>query len=232
MNIDSFHWGPLNDDEYTKSIILKEVFQNRIYEKYREVKSGDIVLDIGANVGSFTYSILPKNPQRVYCVEPSNTLIETLRRNVECDKVTFIEKAIADVECDNIPEDGYGCIRGTYDTDTFKNIIQKNGIHKIDFMKIDCEGGEYSVFTEENKDYLLNSVAHIAGEWHLSGNADFVAEFKKFRDIYLKEHKNYSIYDCRNIDVSTWVESDGYLEWYNKEATTGAQFIIYMTNEI
>ena len=33
---------------------------------------------------------------------------------------------------------------------TFKKFIDLYGIHKIDFLKTDCEGGEYDIFTDEN----------------------------------------------------------------------------------
>ena len=34
------------------------------------------------------------------------------------------------------------------------------------FFKLDCEGGEYDIFTEENIDYLKNNVGYIVGEFH------------------------------------------------------------------
>ena len=51
--------------EYHKNSILKEIFVDRCYEQFFEVEDGDIVLDIGASVGPFTYSILNKNPKQV-----------------------------------------------------------------------------------------------------------------------------------------------------------------------
>jgi hypothetical protein len=38
---------------------------------------------------------------------------------------------------------------------------------KIDFLKVDCEGGEYDIFTQDNLDFLINNVKKIVGEWHL-----------------------------------------------------------------
>ena len=33
---------------------------------------------------------------------------------------------------------------------TFKTLLSAYGIEKIDFLKTDCEGGEYDIFTNEN----------------------------------------------------------------------------------
>jgi hypothetical protein len=38
---------------FHKESIIREIFVDRIYEKFFEVKEGDIVVDIGASVGPF-----------------------------------------------------------------------------------------------------------------------------------------------------------------------------------
>ena len=37
--------------KYHKDSITKEIFYEKLYEKFTEVKEGDIVLDVGASVG-------------------------------------------------------------------------------------------------------------------------------------------------------------------------------------
>jgi FkbM family methyltransferase len=41
---------------------------------------------------------------------------------------------------------------------TFKTFIDLYNIEKIDFLKIDCEGGEYDVFNLENFEWVKNNV--------------------------------------------------------------------------
>jgi 2-polyprenyl-3-methyl-5-hydroxy-6-metoxy-1,4-benzoquinol methylase len=53
--------------EYHKNSIIKEIFEDKCYEQFFEVEEGDTVLDVGASVGPFTYSILHKKPKQVYC---------------------------------------------------------------------------------------------------------------------------------------------------------------------
>ena len=67
--------------EYHKNGMILEIFENRCYEKYFQVEENDIVVDIGASVGPFTFSILHKNPKHVFCLEPSEKEIKTLVKN-------------------------------------------------------------------------------------------------------------------------------------------------------
>ena len=58
MDLQNFDWG--NSNEWYISQIGKEVFDQRIYEKFFSVNEGEIVFDVGASTGIFTYSILDK----------------------------------------------------------------------------------------------------------------------------------------------------------------------------
>lgn len=51
---------------------------------------------------------------------------------------------------------------------TFDDFITKNNISKIDFLKVDCEGGEEFIFTERNIQYIKNNVSKIVMEYHNS----------------------------------------------------------------
>ena len=67
---------------YHRDAIIEEIFNAKIYEKFFEVNSGDLVVDVGASVGPFTYSILHKKPEHVYCIEPSIKEFKTLNKNL------------------------------------------------------------------------------------------------------------------------------------------------------
>lgn len=229
-----FDWGDSDID--LANIINEEIFRNRIYEKYVSVKENDIVLDIGANVGAFTYSILEKNPKRVVCVEPSNTLINTLTKNVTKSsvKVEIVNAAVGQstgVETITDQVVIYKNEGNEFNTVSFKDLTSALNLDHIDFMKIDCEGGEYSVFTEENKDYILNNISHISGEFHVWGFNNVIENFINFRELYLKDHKDYKIFDRFDNDISIAIWDDEYIKRYSEYHNHGAQFIIYMSNE-
>ena len=232
-----FDWGNTNP-EYAE-MFSKENFIERTYEKHCPVKPGDVVIDAGANCGSFTYSILGKKPQQVYCVEPSNTLIHSLKKNVGHGPVTFINKAISDFESDSviIADKGvyiYENDGNQYPTTTFKNIIEENNITKIDFLKFDCEGGEYSIFTKENYEFIRNNVRHYAGEWHINDHKDAIEKFIEFRNLYLQDYADLHVYERSGKEVTEHIFDDSYLYGFREywKDTYLGQFILYVTYDI
>lgn len=231
---DNFDWGG-TDPEYAQ-MFTNENFIERTYEKHCRIKTGDIVIDAGANCGSFTYSILGKNPKQVYCVEPSNTLIHSLKKNVGYGPVTFINKAISDFESDSVVIADRGVYiyennGNEYSTTTFKKIIEENNITQVDFLKIDCEGGEYSIFTKENYDFIIKNVKHCAGEWHINDHKDAIERFIEFRDLYLTKCNLLHVYERSGKEVTEHIFDDTYLYGFREywKDTYLGQFIIYFT---
>jgi FkbM family methyltransferase len=239
-----FDWGP-TDEEY-QQLFYKENFVERIYEKHFVVQENDVVMDLGANCGSFTASIFKNKPKHIYCIEPSPRLVQALKNNIieNKDKVTIINKAVSDHESVNekIPENDvfvYCHEENAYSTTTFKNIIKENNISTIDFLKCDCEGGEYFVFTKENSDIIKNKVKRIAGEFHITGWKDSIEKFKIFRDYYLKDIRyteGLHVYERCGKDVTQKIFDDQYLEefyeWWNKTNPYFGQFMVYADYDI
>jgi FkbM family methyltransferase len=228
-----FDWGNLNE-EYVQ-LFTNENFVHRTYEKHQEVKPNDIVFDVGANYGSFTYSILDKKPKEVYCIEPSNTVIDFLRKNVSHGPVTFINKAISDKEeINSIPENGvyiYDHEGNSYSTTTFEKIIKEYNISKIDFLKFDCEGGEYSIFTKDNYEFIRNNVTNFAGEWHINDHQNAVERFIEFRNLYLNDCSDLHVYERNGKDVTKDIFNDQYLYDFSDfwKPTFLGQFMIYFS---
>ena len=220
-------------------MIDKEIFDRKIYEKYYQVKKNDIVMDIGANIGAFTYSILDKKPKHVYCIEPSKILIETLVKNIKGQFVTIIDKAISETnEMNKEIKKGifiYSCDKKKYDTITFKKVISDNKINRIDFLKIDCEGGEYDIFTKENKSWISSNVKNIAAEFHLWGVPDAVNNFIKFRNLYLKQDILLNGFEViitkTGQPVKDKIFDNDFLHEFSDSKTHSAQLMIYFRYE-
>jgi FkbM family methyltransferase len=210
-----FDFGPVSDNTEFLKVLSKEIIEDKVYEKFNPIKEGDIVVDLGANVGLFSYSILDKKPKHIYCVEPEPECYNTLVKNVGNNpNVTCINKAIAEKTEEKV-------IKGLFNKDSIvcysnketscptlslKDLVKQNNIKKIDFLKCDCEGGEYEIFTKENYDWITKNVKYIAGEFHLADIFD-KRNFIKFRELYLpKNSKNWKILtmDLEDITYKVW----------------------------
>ena len=212
----NFDWGKSND--WFRWAINKEIFEERIYEKFFPVEEGDVVMDIGASIGPFTYSILNKKPSKVYSIEPCNEEFPYLVKNTNKDFVIHINKGITDV--DGVVDTGnmFTSELGTQtqmESVRFDSLVNEYGITKIDFLKTDCEGGEYNIFTEENFDWIKNNVRKISGEWHLH-NEETKNKFRKFRDLYLKEFTNHQVFSVDGTDIKWDLWNDHFIEYYNE----------------
>ena len=214
-----FNWGSLPEIDILT--IQREIFQEKVYDTIKSVKENDIVMDIGSSVGPFVYSVLDNKPKKIYCIEPSQKLLNISQDNISIKQnnteLIYINKAIGD------SNDTINIFGGdsNFDTISFKNLIKDYNIDHIDFLKIDCEGGEYSIFIDENIDYLKNNINFIAMEIHLSypGHKD---KFKNFRDNYLKYFPNYEIRSCttqnidygKSIDLKPYINNNEFIDNY------------------
>ena len=107
-----------------------------------------------------------------------------------------------------------------------KSIIKEHNLDRIDFIKTDCEGGEYSLFTEANMPFLLNNVRSIVGEFHLSHiYPEYKVEFRYFRDKYLKQFPNYEVYSIDGVNIKWDLWNDHFIEYYD-------QVIVHINNGI
>jgi FkbM family methyltransferase len=225
--------------EVSARFVYDEFALENTYEKYCPVKDGDVIVDIGANIGLFPLTLKYRHPRRVYCVEPSNGLFEVLKKNTAKlpFPITYLHYGIGGSTGEKeITKDDW--IYGehgapTFKTKTFKDFISENNIHHIHFFKIDCEGGEYDIFTEENYEFLTRNVDYITGEWHLGGIGNGVEKFIKFKNLYLKGKNNFRVFEPYQLkrDITKDVLDDAYVQkyfdWWDPRGN-GAQFLIYI----
>jgi autotransporter strand-loop-strand O-heptosyltransferase len=214
----SFDWGKKSD--WYVDAAIKEIFDDNTYERFFEVEEGDIVVDLGASLGPFTYKILPKNPKQCYVVEPLSYQIDVLHKNVGRDNVKIIQGAITDKKKIEISWDH---ITESVPTFTFKEFLDENNIKHIDFLKCDCEGGEYDVFQQSNIEFL-KTIPKIVTEFHMRNDGNFhKCKFRWFRDNIFPQFDNIQIYSVDGVDIKWDLWNEHFIEWYD-------EIIIYMDN--
>jgi FkbM family methyltransferase len=215
MDLSNFNWGPSN--QWYIDTITNEIFNNNCYEKFLNVEKGDVVLDVGASIGPFSFSIIDRDPKHVICIEPSLELFPTLVGNTNHGPVTCLNKAIYS---DDLTSVKIGEVYGsTIDyrivpSIKFSSIVSLYNLEKIDFLKTDCEGGEYDIFNIDNLIWIKSNVKKIVGEWHL-GSQEHKNKFREFRDVYLRVFNNYQVYSVDNIDIKWDLWNDQFIEYYS-----------------
>jgi len=170
--VEKLHEHSTYDFEY----VDREINQEKIYEKYFDIEQGDVVVDIGGHAGFFSDRASKMGIKEIYTIEPDSDCCEIIKSKLQKSGVDFkvYNGAIADTN-EKLYFDGSGLaghIVG-YETDksvrgiTFKKLVEENNITKIDFLKLDCEGGEYSVINEKNIDLFKKVCRKVACEIHL-----------------------------------------------------------------
>ena len=183
------------------------------------------MLDLGSSIGPFTWSIMDK-ASKVYAVEPMSDRCQMIHTNTQGYNVEIIKGIV--YHSNGEIEFNDGCFPGGEErvkTFTFQTFLKENNIDKIDFIKTDCEGGEYHLFRDENMNFLRNNVRSIVGEWHLSkNNPEHKVEFRYFRDKYLKQFPNYEVYSVDGVNIKWDLWNEHFIEYYD-------EVIIHINNE-
>jgi len=153
--------------------IVYEVFNEDVYGDLK-LQSGSIVMDIGANIGSFSLKAL-RAGAKVTSYEPSSSTFKTLQRNILSNgfsadifqkavgKKGSARLAVGSVEAGTNSLFLDGVAGEMVDCVTFADVIAD--IQHCDLMKIDCEGGEYDfILNASSAD--LRKVDRFILEWH------------------------------------------------------------------
>ena len=227
----------------------KEFFWDKTYEWFHKIKPGDVCVDIGSCIGMFTAMALDSGASKVYMVEPNRGLLETAMNNVRDYVINAKESPIVPVHAaimnhaDHANHIYNEKEAGEFQKLTFAEFIDYYNIDHIDYLKIDCEGGEYDILTKENLDWIYENVNFIALEIHRRHTDSYVEsgysfggsgsnEFVRFRDEFLKKYwdEGRVQYQFKSIREDIW--NDGFALADNVQDRYGKlppEFMIYLT---
>ena len=159
-----------SDDQYTKGCN---------YERFEcRIERGDVVVDVGANIGMFANVAYHKGASEILCFEPSDIAFACLDRNKPFKTKTFKAAVLNYTGLTKISlpsqDDTMGAsiksdsqFSNYVPAVTIDSLFEENIIDRIDFLKIDCEGAEKQVLLGIS-DQNLSKVKKIALEFHLS----------------------------------------------------------------
>lgn len=204
------HKAPRN--YYPESVSANELNETKgdPYD-FRDIQfsDGDVVLDIGAHVGTVAIYLAKKHPNiKVYAFEPAPQNFSCLQDNIRennLNNIIAINKAVTqdgrDISFTVRKSAGQSQTAHMSSSKLHKtkdqlheleemalesveldSFLEKEGVKKLALLKIDCEGAEYEVLYNFN---AWEKVQHVRGELHSSQeeNDALVKHLKEHADL-------------------------------------------------
>ena len=166
---DKFGWAPA---------IFHEIYNLRDYYKNREkrIHEGDIVVDLGGNIGVFNRWAYSQGAKRVISFEPDRRYFKLLSLNADPRSLIFnaaVGDQIGELELYESTHLGGSNVFGTQEdakkykvrTYTLNYLFSSGLVEHIDFLKVDIEGAEHLAFDGISDENLMK-VKNIAMEYH------------------------------------------------------------------
>lgn len=168
--------------------VSEEFTKNSVYDFSKiHLEEGDIVIDIGANIGMVSILLALNNPGiKVLSFEPIPRLFEYLLKNIKLYslensilpfnfavsgktsttrmKASFVDPGGSTMFSEK--EMGTSRIDAIYNnikTISLDDIFSAHEINKCKLLKIDCEGAEYDILYETKN---LTNIEYVIGEFH------------------------------------------------------------------
>lgn len=160
--------------------IMDEIWTKQIYAPFFTGKRDLIVVDIGQNIGLFSYYASPY-ASRVIGLEPSTMHQETIKTMIKYNKLTNVEVlpyAISNVNAKKtfhltgnntaftLIDVGQNDPTEEVEAITIEKLFKIAKIDHIDILKLDCEGEESKVVTSEEFKKYAPKIKVIVFEFH------------------------------------------------------------------
>jgi FkbM family methyltransferase len=169
--------------------LFGEIWAERCYAPSRPLVPGEVIVDIGANVGVFALWAAREFPgARIVALEPAPGAFEQLQRNVSANKADNVTSAA--LACGGqsgrvelfsrgpsvlntvFRRDAYGSEftrNGSVDVASLEEVFRRFDIGRCRLLKLDCEGAEYEILGAAPAEVLAR-VDEIAMEYHVGLN--------------------------------------------------------------
>jgi FkbM family methyltransferase len=162
---------------------LHDQYMMGINEKYYKLKKGDVVVDVGAHIGTFTIraSKMVGDAGKVIAIEPEPQNIALLKRNVEANalqNVVIVPEGIWSSKGKQkfylSPETwGHSYLSqiaksteyNEIEMDTLDCVLSELNLNKVDFIKMDIEGAEIEAL--KGMEQTLTEDVNLTIETHI-----------------------------------------------------------------
>lgn len=163
--------------------VIREIWCENVYEVYDgDLSDTGIVVDLGANIGSFTLYAAALGAKKVIAVEPEPHNLELLHRNIDehraitpdCEFVVDNRGIIGNSGfTKGFIADDHGDSRISFTKEasvhqialiTLEQLFKAHGLEYIDVLKIDVEGMEGNIIIN-TPEHIMNLCRYITMEY-------------------------------------------------------------------
>ena len=182
--------------------VIYEVFGDRFYDRYfSDIVSDGTILDIGGNIGTFTVraarDLVPQG--KVISIEPNPECLAVIREHLSMNSLSNVQTVGAAVtnEGDTVtllvpllrgdstlfPGNPGTPIKGlvAIDVPTIHTRDVLRLAESFELVKVDCEGGEFSLLYETEPEDWKN-IKRVALEYHLGFDRKYPMSPEQLRD--------------------------------------------------
>jgi FkbM family methyltransferase len=164
----------------------------------RFINSDSVILDLGANLGRFSHSMIKRFGCRCYAVEASPDIYDRIEPNNLLHTFNFAVCNTNGIVRFNISENSEGSsiiysngvrfirhieIRGKH----LEGFVNEIGLSRIDLLKFDIEGAEIKVIDSCSDDFFKNKVSQMTIEFHdfcdITKTQEIKRIFSRFNEI-------------------------------------------------
>lgn len=206
------------------------------------IEAGDLVFDIGANVGEWTTHLLSVEPSLlVHCFEPVPDIFAMLQENLKEEAVILNNLGISSIpgRATFFYYADYGALSTLHrrpelesylktaptlcevELETLDNFCQERGIYHIDFVKIDTEGNELNVLMGA-KELLKNQAIDMIQFEYCSCYLDSKTTLKEVYAFLSKYgYRVYRITPFGLIEIAQWRDELETFKYSNYLAVRG-----------
>ncbi|MCA9946748.1 MAG: FkbM family methyltransferase [Anaerolineales bacterium] len=185
--------------------IVKETCLDRDYEVYGvAIEDGWQVIDIGAGLGDFVLSVAHSRPNcQIWAYEPFPESFQLLEDNMALNQIEQVvarqtavsgqtgtmKMALTGAAVQHITFDaGNPSVAQTAPTievqsQSLEDLFVEENLARCDFLKIDCEGGEYDILLNATPQTLAK-IRHICLEYHDNATPHTHSELKAFLEAH------------------------------------------------
>lgn len=202
-------------------------FESEVRQILKQLPTPEVVVDVGGNIGDWTASILQNSsPKAVYIFEPSSANHSRLRDRFASQKTVHLIPAAlstSDGTASLFADEAGSGLASLYQrslshigidhhmveeisTICFASFLQRFQVGKVDVLKLDIEGHEYSALCSIDKAFR-NRIELIQFEFG-GCNIDSRTYFRDFWNLLSNQFALFRMTPLGLVEVSRYRESD------------------------